>query len=96
MANKNDDVIEVVGIVTKCLPNTKFIVELTDKNFSKGLSVECYLAGKMRMHYIKIITGDAVTVELSPYDMARGRITYRHSKTSDGQIIQRNTDDSRA
>jgi translation initiation factor IF-1 len=56
----------------ECLPNTMFRVELAN-----GFKVLAHISGKMRLHYIKILPGDTVTVELSPYDLSRGRITYR-------------------
>jgi translation initiation factor IF-1 len=64
--------IEVEGKVTLCLPNTMFRVELPN-----GHMVLAHISGKMRKHYIKILPGDRVLVELSPYDLGRGRITYR-------------------
>ena len=68
-------VIEVNGIVTKALPNAMFKVQA---ELGEGKhEVLCTIAGKMRKYYIRILPGDSVTVELSPYDLARGRITYR-------------------
>ncbi len=67
-----DESIEVKGIVTDTLPNAMFKVELENKH-----KVLAHISGKMRMHFIKILPGDEVTVELSPYDLSRGRITYR-------------------
>ena len=67
-----EDVIEVEGVVTESLPNTLFKVEL--KN---GHEVLAHISGKLRMNYIKILPGDKVKVELSPYDLSRGRITWR-------------------
>ncbi|MCD6600318.1 MAG: translation initiation factor IF-1 [Dehalococcoidia bacterium] len=64
--------IEVEGKVAVCLPNTVFRVELAN-----GHTVLAHISGKMRKHYIKILPGDRVLVELSPYDLGRGRITYR-------------------
>jgi len=64
--------IEVEGKVTVCLPNTMFRVELAN-----GHAVLAHISGKMRKHYIKILPGDRVLVELSPYDLSRGRVTYR-------------------
>ena len=73
-----DGVIELEGVVTESLPNTLFRVEVTDPNdASKKITTLCTISGKMRMNYIKILPGDKVTVELSPYDLTRGRITYR-------------------
>ncbi|HZK42952.1 MAG TPA: translation initiation factor IF-1 [Syntrophomonadaceae bacterium] len=67
-----DDVIEVEGIVLEPLPNAMFTVELEN-----GHKVLAHISGKMRMNYIRILPGDKVLVELSPYDLNRGRITYR-------------------
>ena len=67
-----DDVIVVDGKVIEALPNAMFRVELDN-----GHVVLCHISGKMRMHYIKILPGDKVTVEISPYDLSRGRIIYR-------------------
>jgi translation initiation factor IF-1 len=66
------DVIEVEGKVTDSFPNAEFEVELEN-----GHKILAHISGKLRMHYIKIIPGDKVTVELSPYDLTRGRITWR-------------------
>ncbi|MGH7830523.1 MAG: translation initiation factor IF-1 [Candidatus Binatia bacterium] len=67
-----EDAIEVTGTVLETLPNAMFRVELDN-----GHKVLAHISGKMRMHYIKILPGDKVRIELSPYDLARGRITYR-------------------
>lgn len=67
-----EDAIEVEGTVLEPLPNAMFRVEL-----GNGHKILAHVSGKMRMHYIKILPGDKVTVELSPYDLTRGRITYR-------------------
>ena len=64
--------IEVEGKVTVCLPNTMFRVELAN-----GHQVLAHISGRMRKHYIKILPGDRVLVELSPYDLSRGRVTHR-------------------
>ncbi|MNK77906.1 Translation initiation factor IF-1 [compost metagenome] len=69
------DTIEMEGTVKEALPNTMFRVELDN-----GHTVLAHISGKMRKHYIKILMGDKVRVELSPYDLTRGRITYRHRK----------------
>ncbi len=69
-----DDTIELQGTVIEPLPNTEFKVELENGN-----TITAHLSGKMRMHYIKILPGDKVTVQLSTYDLSKGRITYRHS-----------------
>jgi translation initiation factor IF-1 len=67
-----EDNIEVEGKIIEPLPNAMFKVELEN-----GQTVLAYVSGKMRMHFIKILPGDRVTVELSPYDLTKGRITYR-------------------
>ncbi len=67
-----EDVIEIEGTIKETLPNAMFKVELAN-----GHEVLAHVSGKIRMHYIKILPGDKVTVELSPYDLTRGRITYR-------------------
>jgi translation initiation factor IF-1 len=67
-----EDVIEMEGKVLETLPNTKFRVELEN-----GHIVTAHNSGRMRKHYIRILTGDAVRVELTPYDLSKGRITYR-------------------
>ncbi len=63
------------GTVTKALPGTQFLVELEN-----GHEILAYLAGKMRKYYIRVLLGDRVTVEMSTYDLTRGRIVYRHKK----------------
>ena len=72
---KKKDSIEVKGTVVEALPNTMFRVEL-----DTGHEVLAHISGKMRMYYIRILLGDRVLVELSPYDLNRGRITYRYKK----------------
>lgn len=67
-----EDVIEVQGTVMETLPNAMFRVTL-----ESGQKILAHISGKMRMHFIRILPGDKVTVELSPYDLTRGRITYR-------------------
>ena len=73
MPKSRDDVIEVVGTVVEPLPNAMFKVELQN-----GRKVLAHISGKMRMHYIRILPGDKVTVQISKYDPTRGRIIYRH------------------
>lgn len=70
---KKDGVIEIEGVVTEALPNAMFRVELTNKHI-----VLAHISGKMRQHYIRILPEDRVVVELSPYDLTRGRIVYRY------------------
>ena len=67
-----EEAIEVEGVVAEALPNAMFRVELEN-----GHKVLAHVSGKMRMHFIRILPGDSVKVELSPYDLTRGRITFR-------------------
>ena len=67
-----EDVIEVEGVVVETLPNTNFKVELEN-----GHQVLAHISGKLRMNYIKILPGDKVTIEMSPYDLSKGRIIWR-------------------
>ena len=67
-----EDLIEVEGIIKEALPNAKFRVELDN-----GHIVQAHISGKIRMHFIRILPGDKVKLELSPYDLTKGRITYR-------------------
>lgn len=67
-----EDHIEMQGTVMETLPNTMFRVELEN-----GHTVTAHISGKMRKHYIRILTGDTVTVEMTPYDLTKGRITFR-------------------
>lgn len=75
MAKASQQKIEVEGTVVETLPNTQFRVELDN-----GHEVLAYLSGKLRKYYIRIILGDRVRVELSPYDLTRGRITWRYKQ----------------
>ena len=68
-----DDAIRVEGTVVEVLPNTMFRVELPNKH-----RVLAHISGKMRLHFIRLLPGDRVTVEMSPYDLSKGRITFRH------------------
>ncbi|MFR6641278.1 MAG: translation initiation factor IF-1 [Christensenellales bacterium] len=68
-----DDNIEAEGTVVECLRNATFKVKLAN-----GYIVTCTISGKIRMHYIKILEGDTVKIEMSPYDISKGRITYRN------------------
>lgn len=69
---KKEEPLEVNGVVTEALANTRFRVQLEG-----GHKIIAHVAGKMRKHFIRIVPGDKVTVELSPYDLTKGRITYR-------------------
>ena len=77
---KQDEKIEMEGEITEALPSTMFRVQLEG-----GPSVLATISGKMRKHYIRILPGDKVKVELSPYDLTRGRITYRHRRKYEPQ-----------
>jgi translation initiation factor IF-1 len=73
LAKPKDDAIVLEGTIVESLPNAMFRVELEN-----GHNVLAHISGKMRMHYIRILPGDKVQVELTPYDLTRGRITYRY------------------
>lgn len=72
MNDSTKEVIEVIGTVLEPLPNAMFKVELEN-----GVVILAHISGKMRMHYIKILPGDRVKIEMTPYDLTKGRITYR-------------------
>ena len=76
MGKKKEDKIDVEGTVIEALPATQFRVRLDN-----GHEILAYLSGKMRKYYIRILLGDRVRVELSPYDLTRGRIVYSHKRT---------------
>ena len=76
MGKRKEDKIETEGTVTEALPGTQFRVELDN-----GHKVLAYLSGKMRKYYIRILLGDRVRVELTPYDLTRGRIVYRYKRS---------------
>lgn len=73
--SKKEEKLEVEGTIIEALPNTQFKVKLDNDH-----EVLAYLSGKMRRYYIRILLGDRVRVEMSPYDLDRGRITYRYKK----------------
>jgi translation initiation factor IF-1 len=79
LAKDTKDKLELEGTVIDCLPGTQFKVELDN-----GHEVLAYLSGKMRRYYIRVLLGDRVLVELTPYDLTRGRITYRFKKSPVG------------
>ena len=72
---KTERKIEAEGTIVKALPGTQFMVELDN-----GHEILAYLSGKMRKYYIRVLLGDRVSIEMSPYDLNRGRITFRHKK----------------
>ncbi|MCU0933510.1 MAG: translation initiation factor IF-1 [Thiobacillaceae bacterium] len=71
-----EELLEMQGVVTEVLPDARYLVTLEN-----GHSLVAYSAGKMRKHHIRILTGDKVSLELSPYDLSKGRITFRHIET---------------
>ncbi|HET90620.1 MAG TPA: translation initiation factor IF-1 [Chloroflexi bacterium] len=83
MSNKKEGKIDIEGTVVEALPGTQFRVQLDN-----GHEVLAYLSGKMRKYYIRILLGDRVRVELSPYDLTRGRIVYRYKRSSPQQANQ--------
>ncbi|MEQ1849175.1 MAG: translation initiation factor IF-1 [Candidatus Peribacteraceae bacterium] len=70
------DVIELIGVVTECFPNTTFQVQITSEE-ALNHTLLCHLAGRMRVHKVRILPGDRVKVEMTPYDLKKGRIVYR-------------------
>lgn len=80
MKTKKDDVIRIDGIVKETLPNAMFRVEIEG-----GHTILGHVSGKMRMHYIRILPGDKVALELSPYDLTRGRIVLRYKNERQSQ-----------
>lgn len=70
--SNNKEILEFEGTVVECLPGTQFIIELEN-----GHQIRCTLSGKMRKNYIRLVPGDRVKVEMTPYDLTKGRITYR-------------------
>ena len=84
MAKENDK-IQVEGTVIEALPGTQFRVKLDN-----GHELLAYLSGKMRKYYIRILLGDRVRVEMSPYDLTRGRIVYRYKKTFNAPVAKKN------
>jgi len=79
---KEEDKIQVEGVIVEALPATQFRVRLTDKDYHDH-QVLAYLSGRMRKYYIRILLGDHVRVEMSPYDLTRGRIVYRAKKPNE-------------
>ncbi len=73
MAEEDSDLVQVDGVVTKVMPATMYKVKLAN-----GHEILAHISGKMRKNFIRITNGDRVTVEMSPYDLTKGRITYRH------------------
>jgi len=71
--------IEATGIVVECYPNAKFKVKLLDESYS-GHEILAHVSGRMRINFIRILPGDKVTVVMTPYDLKKGRITFRHKE----------------
>ena len=80
----NEETVELEGVVSEVLPNTVFRVVLTNNH-----QITAYASGKMRKHRIRILAGDRVTVEMSPYDMTKGRISFRHKDERPAPAPQR-------
>jgi translation initiation factor IF-1 len=78
------DVIEVLGEVVETLPSATFKVKLIDKNYPEH-TVLAHLSGRMRVNYIKVVPGDVVTLELTPYDLTKGRMTFRHKNAQEAR-----------
>ncbi len=85
MSQEKQSLIEMQGIITQCLSNGMFRVKLEN-----GFNILAHVSGKIRKNYIRILLGDKVTVELSPYDLTRGRIVYRLKKKDQSIIIDEN------
>lgn len=81
------EVIEVEGKVVECLSNATFKVELIGEHY-KGHPILAHVSGKIRMNYIRILPGDIVTIEMTPYDLTKGRITYRKPTPKSTQITK--------
>ena len=79
-----EDMIEMEGVVNEVLPDTRFRVTLDN-----GHLIIAYMAGKMRKHRIRILAGDKVSLELTPYDLSKGRITFRHKDEKAGPVVNR-------
>ena len=85
------DVIELIGVIEECYPNTTFRVRITSLE-AKNHELLCHLAGRMRVNKVRILPGDRVKVEMTPYDLKKGRIVYRFRAddtrlTADGQLV---------
>lgn len=78
------EVIELLGVVTEALPNATFRVKLLDENYPDH-AVLAHISGRMRVNHIRILPGDKVTIELTPYDLTKGRIIFRHKDVRPGQ-----------
>jgi len=90
MVDKKQEKIKIDGEVTETLPNALFRVKLDN-----GHDILAHLSGKMRMHFIKILPGDRVAVEMTPYDLTKGRVTYRYKPGQKGMEVEReNTETS--
>ena len=79
-----EDMIEMAGVVSEVLPDTRFRVALDN-----GHNIIAYMAGKMRKHRIRILAGDKVSIELTPYDLSKGRITFRHKDEKAAPVVHR-------
>ncbi len=80
------EVIEAIGRVLECYPNALFKIELQDQNY-QGHVIKAHISGRMRINYIRILPGDYVTVELTPYDLSKGRIIFRHKHKPQIEVV---------
>ncbi len=80
------EVIEVQGVVMETLPNTMFRVKLLEENYQNH-EIMAHISGKMRIHHIRILPGDKVTIELTPYDLTKGRIIFRHKDNKGSKTL---------
>lgn len=87
------EVIEVLGEITETLPNATFRVKLLDARY-KDHTVLAHLSGRMRVNYIKVLPGDTVTIELTPYDLTKGRITFRHKSAQEARRAMEKTEEA--
>lgn len=89
------EVIEVLGEIVEALPNAMFNVKLLDENY-KGHEVLAHISGRMRINHIRILPGDTVTIELTPYDLSKGRIIFRHKNYQKPPIQEESTPQEKA
>ena len=88
------EVIEVLGEVVETLPNAMFRVRLIDENYNQ--EVLAHISGRMRINHIRILPGDTVTIELTPYDLTKGRIIFRHKKSKKQLLEEQNQGEEQA
>lgn len=88
------EVIEVLGVVIEALPNATFRVKLLDERYPNR-EILAHISGRMRINYIRILPGDKVTIELTPYDLTKGRIIFRHKDSSKTSLAEASTEENR-